>query len=138
MGYVLPAYWPYPVVLAIGRGLPNPSLDAEPLDAGPPLDADPPVCRPSDADPLDADPPRCRTPPRCRLRPPIDADPPGCIPATPGCRPLCMHTPPPGCRFPSGHVTCDACWEATPREQTDKCKNITLPQTLFAGGKNLN
>ena len=30
----------------------------------------------------------------------------------------------PGCRPPRG------------REQTDRCKNITLPQTSFAGGKN--
>ena len=30
------------------------------------------------------------------------------------------------------HVTCDACWEA---RTTHRCKNITLPQTSFAGGK---
>ena len=45
---------------------------------------------------------------------------------------------PPGCR-PPGHVTCDACWGAIPPSvdrTTDMCKNITLPQTSFAGGKN--
>ena len=58
-----------------------------------------------DADTLDADPPGGRHP--------LDADPPGC-------------------------VTCDACWEANPHppvdRMTDACENITLPQTLFAGG----
>ena len=52
--------------------------------------------------------------------PPLDAD------------PLWMQTPP-------GHVTCDACWEATPPHvdrMTDACENITLPQTSFADGKN--
>ena len=35
----------------------------------------------------------------------------------------------------AGHVTCDPCLEANPPpcEQTDRCKNITLPQTSFAG-----
>ena len=32
-----------------------------------------------------------------------------------------------------GHVTCDACWDTVDR-MTDTCKNITFPQTLFAGG----
>ena len=33
----------------------------------------------------------------------------------------------------SCHVTCDACWEATPPDRmTDACENITLPQTSFA------
>ena len=38
---------------------------------------------------------------------------------------------------PQGHMTCDACWEATPPcGQTNiTCENITLPQTLFAAGK---
>ena len=45
--------------------------------------------------------------------------------------------------YPPGHVTCDACWEAnTPPppvdRMTDACKNITLPQTSFAGGNNSN
>ena len=38
---------------------------------------------------------------------------------------------------PPGHVTCDACWEANSPavdRMTDTCKNITLPQTSFAGG----
>ena len=37
----------------------------------------------------------------------------------------------------AGHVTCDACWEAKPpvNKMTHTCKNITLPQTSFAGGK---
>ena len=38
---------------------------------------------------------------------------------------------------PHSHVTCDACWEANTsplvNRMTDRCKNITLPQTLFAG-----
>ena len=44
--------------------------------------------------------------------------------------------PSPGFRLPmdAGHVTCDACWEATPRGQTNTCENITLSQTSFAGG----
>ena len=29
------------------------------------------------------------------------------------------------------HVTCDACWEAIPCEQIDRCKNITFPQLRF-------
>ena len=35
-------------------------------------------------------------------------------------------------------TTCNACWDATPlvNRMTDRCKNITLPQTSFAGGKN--
>ena len=35
---------------------------------------------------------------------------------------------------PPGHVTCDAFWEANPpvNRMTDRCKNITLPQTSFA------
>ena len=46
----------------------------------------------------------------------------------------------PGCRRPHfldvGHVTRDACWEATPTHasvniMTDTSKNITLPQTLL-------
>ena len=54
--------------------------------------------------------------------------------------PSWMHTPfdvdPTGCTHP-GHVTCDACWEATPtpvNRMTHSCKNITLLQTSFAGG----
>ena len=90
-----------------------------------PLDADPsPLWRqtPLDADPLDTDPsPRMQTPhPRGRPST-LDADPPG--------------------GRPPGHVTCDACLEATPPHPptidrvTDACENITLPQTSFAGGK---
>ena len=30
-----------------------------------------------------------------------------------------------------GHVACDACWEATPRGQTNTCQNIILPQTSW-------
>ena len=46
--------------------------------------------------------------------------------------------------YPPGHVTCDACWEANTLppppvdRMTDACKNITLPQTSFAGGNNSN
>ena len=44
---------------------------------------------------------------------------------------------PPACRTPLP-MTCDACWEANPPvdRMTDACKNITLPQTSFACGKN--
>ena len=36
-----------------------------------------------------------------------------------------------------GLVICDACWDTYPPvdRMTDTCKNITFPQTLFAGGK---
>ena len=37
---------------------------------------------------------------------------------------------------PPGHMTCDACWKATPNRQTNTCENITLPQSSFAGGRN--
>ena len=41
---------------------------------------------------------------------------------------------------PPGHVTCDACWKANPTPQPplwiETCENITLPQTMFAGGNN--
>ena len=47
-----------------------------------------------------------------------------------------MKTPPPS------HVTSNACWEANSPppvdRMTDTCKNITLLQTLFAGGNNVN
>ena len=35
-----------------------------------------------------------------------------------------------------GHVTCDACWDTPPHmdRMTHMCKNITFPQTSFAGG----
>ena len=34
-------------------------------------------------------------------------------------------------------TTCNACWDSTPpvNRMTNRCKNITLPQTSFAGGK---
>ena len=67
---------------------------------------------PPDADPLlDADPP-----------PLLDADP----------HPFLDADPP-------GHVTCNTCWEVNPHpvnRMTDRCKNITSPQTSFAGGNN--
>ena len=35
----------------------------------------------------------------------------------------------------AGHVTCAACWEATPvNRMTHRCKNITLSQTSSADG----
>ena len=46
---------------------------------------------------------------------------------------------PPQDAEPPGHVTCGACWEAKPHtanRMTHSCKNITLPHTSFAGGKN--
>ena len=55
----------------------------------------------------------------------------------------CTQTPPPQWMqtdpLDAGHVTCDACWEAALRptsvnRKTDTCKNVTLPQTSFAGG----
>ena len=58
--------------------------------------------------------------------------------------PYWMQTsPPPDADHPlmqtPGHVTCFACWEATPpapvNRMTHRCKNITLPQTSFAGSK---
>ena len=34
-------------------------------------------------------------------------------------------------------TSCNACWDTTPvNRMTDRCKNITLPQTSFAGGNN--
>ena len=39
-----------------------------------------------------------------------------------------------------GHVTGDACWDRehpVNNRMTDRCKNITLPQTSFEGGNNL-
>ena len=79
-----------------------------------PLDADPPGCRPF----LHADPPWMLTP--AGYRPSLDAD-------------TSLDADPPF------HVTCDACWEANPtpmNRMTHRCKNITLPQTSFVGGKN--
>ena len=61
---------------------------------------------------------------------PSDRDPPGQRP--PGQRP-------PGQRPPC-HVTSDACWDRDPptmNRMTQRFKNITLPQTSFAGGKML-
>ena len=50
--------------------------------------------------------------------------------------------PTPANEDPPGHVTCDACWVANPHPPvnriTDGCKNITLPQTSFAGSKNVD
>ena len=63
---------------------------------------------------LDADTTGCGSPRRQTL---LDADPPKAD--------------------PPGHVTCDACWEATPlwtEGMIHACENITLPQTSFAGG----
>ena len=59
----------------------------------------------------------CPIPPGCR--PPMDADPPGCRP--PLKYPLEVN--PHGCRLP---LPVD--------RMTDACENITVPQTLFAGG----
>ena len=81
-----------------------------------PLDADPPGCRPF----LHADPPWMLTP--AGYRPSLDAD-------------TSLDADPPF------HVTCDACWEANPtpmNRMTHRCKNITLPQTSFAGGNQFN
>ena len=56
----------------------------------------------------------------------------------PGQRPRPGQRPCPGQRPPC-HVTCDACWDRDPppvNRMTHRCKNITLSQTSFAGGKN--
>ena len=43
------------------------------------------------------------------------------------------------CVCPGGvHITPDPEADTSPRGQTDTCKNITLPQTSFAGGNNYN
>ena len=55
---------------------------------------------------------------------------------------VCPTPPPPPTEAdppPLGHVTCDACWEANhpwTEGMAHACENITLPQTLFAGGSN--
>ena len=92
-----------------GGGLPNPPMDADPLWMQTPSGCS--RCRP-----LGCRPPRCRSP-RCR---PPDADPTRCRPSPQSCDPLMM-----------------ACWEVNPtvNRMTHRCKNITLLQTLFAGGK---
>ena len=88
-------------------------------------------------------------------QPPVGRIPPPRMQTKPGCRP-----PSSTASRPPGHVTCGACWEAKPLDagqvtchacweanqqpppptpvdrMTDTCKNITLPQTLFAGGDN--
>ena len=84
------AYWQYPIVSHVSWGgdLLNPRMQT-------PLDAEPPWMQ---TYLLDADPsPWMHTTPWGRPpggRPPLEADPPGFR--------------------PPGHVTCDACWEATP------------------------
>ena len=47
-----------------------------------------------------------------------------------------LEADPSGCTLHPAHVTCDACWEADPsvNGMTHRCKNITLSQTLLAGG----
>ena len=81
--------------------------------------------------------PRLDVCPWCSLRSATadlpDADPVRCRPPPPRQIPK-MQTPPDG--DPPGYVTCDACWEATllVNRMTHRCKNITLPQTSFAGG----
>ena len=45
---------------------------------------------------------------------------------------------PPGCRPPLGRPPASTLPDGdSPCEQIDRCKNITLPQTLFTGGKDL-
>ena len=93
------------------------------------------------------------TPPGCRfpgfrphwMQTPLNADPLNADPLDAdhhsGCRLPWMQTPlnanPTGRRSP-GHVTCNAYWEANPpmNRITHRCKNITLPHTSFASGKN--
>ena len=52
--------------------------------------------------------------------------------------PPAMHAEiaPPCCKA-CWDTTCNACWDTTPslNRMTNRCKNITLPQTSFAGGK---
>ena len=58
------------------------------------------------------------------------------------CHPCHAHHPPP-CMPPCHahlHHACPPCHAHTPppvNRMTDRCKNITLPQTSFAGGKNI-
>ena len=60
----------------------------------------------------------------------------------PGCRPLWRQTTPDADPLDvdsHDHVTCDACWDATPPSvniMTHTYENNTLPQTSFASGKN--
>ena len=59
-----------------------------------------------------------------------------CLPNPPDADP--SEGKPPWMQTPD-HVTCNACWESIPHSanrMTDTRKNITLPQTSFAGGKN--
>ena len=66
------------------------------------------------------------------LSSPLDANPTLDADYPLGCRPSLDADPP-------GHVTCDACCEANPtvNRMMHMCKNITLPLTSFAGGKNV-
>ena len=57
----------------------------------------------------------------------------GCVP--PAC--WCIPGGAPPWQRPPCHVTCDASWNRDPpvNRMTHRCKNITLPQTSFTGGK---
>ena len=115
-------------------GLPNPLLDADPYPPGcrPALGADPPppmMQTPLDAAQLslDADP-----------SPPLEADAPWM--QTPfGCRPTGCRSPPPWMRSSLDADPPDSDpWMQTPpvNRMAHRCKNITVPQTSFAGCKN--
>ena len=102
----------------------------------------PPGCGPGD-------PPGCGPgdPPGCGPGDPLgcgpeDPLPTSCGPGEPPARPLNfppgvgLETPPETCK-PCWDTTCKACWDTPPHpavnRMADMCKNITLPQTSFAG-----
>ena len=59
-------------------------------------------------------------------------------PPQPHTPPATMHTPPWPCMPPYNHACPPTTTHAPPvNRMTNRCKNITLPQTSFAGGKNL-
>ena len=135
MGCRPPARWEYPVV-SNGEGS---------ASEGGSANSSPPSCRPPwRQTSLGCRPPRCRPPLGCR--PLLEADPPPWRQTSLGCR------PPPDADLPwDAHpswMQIPLPWRQIPRmqtplldadplcEQTDRCKNITLPQTSFAGGKN--
>ena len=85
------------------------------------------------------------------LQGPPRAEPPGSRPPQTRHLPAARHAGiahPPCCKA-CWDTTCNACWDSTPPLQgmlgyhppvnrmTNTCKNITLPQTSFAGGNSL-
>ena len=126
---------------------PRHSLDRDPLDRDP-LDRDPQTETPWTEIPLDRDTPWTEI--HANRETPLDRDPQT---ETPWAeipldrdsldRDPCKQRDPTGQRSPHNretpfHVTCDAWLDKGPplvNRITQMCKNITLPQTSFAGGK---